>query len=108
MSEEKVKVIICFLQTKDAGGGKVGQEARQEGQAVVSFLASSLPRFIAYCYVAACLGLLMSVCVCVSMCPVCSDVGQTREDGEDQTDQSKLHIMLERDSGPHHFFQSPM
>ena len=30
-----------------------------------SWLASSLPRFISFCHVAAWLGLLMSVCVCV-------------------------------------------
>lgn len=99
---------MCFF--PDISGLLVGiMEAREPDRQgrLASLLASSLPRFISYCYVAAWQGLLMSVCVFVCPVCVCNDVGQTREDGGGHIGQSKLHILCES-SCRHPFFQSWM
>lgn len=72
-----------------------------------SSLASSPPRFISRCHVAAWLGLLMSPCVLACPVCVCSNVGQTREDGGAHVDQLKPHILHECESCLHLFFESP-
>ncbi len=105
-----------FLSRHKRGDGElVGiMEARKPDRQgrPASLLASSLPRFISYCHVAAWLGLLMSVCMCVCLCVlcgcVCGDVGRTREDGGGHIGQSKLHILCECDGCHHAFFQSWM
>lgn len=100
---------MCFF--PDIRGLLVGiMEARKPDRQgrLASLLASSLPRFISYCYVAAWQGLRMSVCVFVCPVCVCSDVGQTTEDGGGHIGQSKLHILCECDSCRHPFFQSWM
>lgn len=79
---EKVEATICSF--PDIRGGPVGiMEARKPDRQgrPASVLASSLPRFISYCHVAAWPGLLTSVCVFVHPVRVCRDVGRTREDG---------------------------
>lgn len=73
---ENVKAIICFF--PDIRGGLVGwwgiMEARKPDRQgrPASLLASSLPRFISYCHVAAWPGLLRPVCVC--LCALCVHV----------------------------------
>lgn len=79
----------------DIRGGLVGiMEARKPDRQgrPASLQASSLPRFISYCHVAAWLGLLVSVCVFLCPVCVCSNVGLTREDGGGHIGQSKLHV----------------
>lgn len=80
---------------RGAGGTEGIMEARKPDRQgrPASWLASSLPRFISFCHVAAWLGLLMSVCVLVCPVCVCSDVGRTREDGGGHIGQSRLHTV---------------